>query len=166
MPLPPLSHFEAAIVDLDGTLVDTLGDFEVALNATLQELALPTLDRLAIERRVGKGSEHLIRSALQAVGGAEAAYEAAWAAYQRHYLAVNGQHSAVYPGAAEGLDALQRAGLRLACVTNKPRRFARDLLEAKRLLGAFTHVFGGDDFPEKKVHHGLPGNAALILRKK
>jgi phosphoglycolate phosphatase len=147
-----LSHFEAAIVDLDGTLVDTLGDFEVALNATLQELALPTLDRLAIERRVGKGSEHLIRSALQAVGGAQEAYEAAWAAYQRHYLAVNGQHSAVYPGAAEGLDKFRAAGLRLACVTNKPRRFARDLLEAKGLLGAFAHVFGGDDFPEKKPH--------------
>ena len=152
MPLPPPSHFQAAIVDLDGTLVDTLGDFEVALNATLQELALPPLDRLAIEHRVGKGSEHLIRSALEAVGGTQAHYESAWVAYQRHYLAVNGHHSSVYPGAAEGLARLQAAGLRLACVTNKPRRFASDLLEAKGLRNFFEHVFGGDDFPQKKPH--------------
>lgn len=152
MPLPPLSHFHAAIVDLDGTLVDTLGDFEVTLNATLRELSLPGLERAAIEKIVGKGSEHLIRSALHAVGGAQGQYEAAWAAYQRHYLAVNGQYSAVYPGAAEGLERLRAGGLRLACVTNKPRRFARDLLETKQLLGAFSHVFGGDDFPEKKPH--------------
>jgi len=152
MPLPPLSHFQAAIVDLDGTLVDTLGDFDAALNATLRELGLPVLERGVIEPMVGKGSEHLIRAALGAVGASRDPYEAAWAAYQRHYLAINGQHSAVYPGATEGLIRLQGAGLRLACVTNKPRRFAGDLLEAKGLGTFFAHVFGGDDFPEKKPH--------------
>lgn len=152
MLLPPLSHFRAAIVDLDGTLVDTLGDFEAALNATLRELGLPVLDRGAIENMVGKGSEHLIRAALGAVGAPQDQYEGAWAAYQRHYLAINGHYSAVYPGAAEGLVRLQGAGLRLACVTNKPRRFAMALLEAKGLRAFFAHVFGGDDFPEKKPH--------------
>ncbi len=152
MPLPPLSHFQAAIVDLDGTLVDTLGDFEAALNATLRELGLPALERGAIEAMVGKGSEHLIRAALGAVGAPRDYYESAWAAYQRHYLVINGRHSAVYAGAAQGLLRLQGAGLRLACVTNKPHRFARDLLEAKGLGTFFAHVFGGDDFPEKKPH--------------
>ncbi len=152
MSLPPLSTFEAAIVDLDGTLVDTLGDFDAALNATLTELGLPPLSRVTIEHIVGKGSEHLVRSALQASGGAAGAFDAAWAAYQRHYLSVNGRHSDVYPGALEGLARLREAGLRLACVTNKPRRFARDLLAAKALDGHFEFVFGGDDFPQKKPH--------------
>lgn len=62
------SPIRAALVDLDGTLVDTLGDFDAALNATLADLALPALSRADIERRVGKGSEHLIRASLQAVG--------------------------------------------------------------------------------------------------
>lgn len=150
MSLPSLATFQAAIVDLDGTLVDTLGDFTVALNATLTDLSLPTLSRPAIERMVGKGSEHLIRSALQATGGAASAYDAAWAAYQRHYDAANGRHAEVYPGAREGLARLRDAGLRLACVTNKPGRFARDLLEAKSLLQDFEHVFGGDAFERKK----------------
>lgn len=152
MSLPALSALDAAIIDLDGTLVDTLGDFHVALNATLSELDLPTLSRDAIERMVGKGSEHLIRSALQATGGAASAYDSAWAAYQRHYHVTNGRHADVYPGAREGLERLAQAGLRLACVTNKPQRFAQDLLQAKGLLEFFQHVFGGDAFEHKKPH--------------
>ena len=147
-----LRDLQAVIVDLDGTMVDTLGDFEVALNRMLAELQLPPIDRALVERTVGKGSEHLIRSALAAVGGEPGAYEAAWAAYQRHYDATNGRFADVYPGAGEGLQRLRAAGLRLACVTNKPQRFARDLLAAKGLLDAFEHVFGGDAFEHKKPH--------------
>jgi hypothetical protein len=53
---------QAAIVDLDGTLVDTLGDFVAVLALTLDELSLPVVPRAFVERTVGKGSEHLIRS--------------------------------------------------------------------------------------------------------
>ncbi len=152
MSLPPLPTLQAAIVDLDGTLVDTLGDFTVALNATLSELALPTLERTAIERMVGKGSEHLIRSALHAVGAHADRFRDAWAAYQRHYDATNGRHADVYPGAREGMERLRAQGLKLACVTNKPGRFAEDLLRAKGLRGFFDVVFGGDAFEHKKPH--------------
>jgi len=143
-------RFTAAIVDLDGTMVDTLGDFDVALNLTLTELGLPGVDRAFIERTVGKGSEHLIRSTLVHVGGDAALYDAAWGAYQRHYLRINGQFSAVYPGVVEGLGALKAAGLRLACLTNKPGAFATALLAAKGLDAFFDVVFGGDAFERKK----------------
>lgn len=152
MSLPSLDTLQAAIVDLDGTLVDTLGDFTVALNATLAELALPLLERAAIERMVGKGSEHLIRSALHAVGAQADRFRDAWAAYQRHYDATNGRHADVYPGAREGLARLRAQGLKLACVTNKPGRFAEDLLRANGLRTCFDHVFGGDAFEHKKPH--------------
>ena len=140
----------AAIIDLDGTLVDTVGDFELALNRMLDDLRLPVVDRAFIERTVGKGSEHLIRRTLAQVGGDPAQYETAWQRYQQHYLAVNGQASAVYPGAVEGLQRLAAAGLRLACLTNKPGAFARPLLAAKGLDRHFRHVFGGDAFARKK----------------
>jgi len=141
---------QAAIVDLDGTMVDTLGDFAVALNRVLDELALPGIDRTAIERMVGKGSEHLIRSVLAHVHAAPSLYEQAWQSYQKHYLAINGQHSFVYPGVIDGLRALERAGLRLACLTNKPTAFAKPLLEAKGLADFFAVVFGGDAFERNK----------------
>jgi phosphoglycolate phosphatase len=147
-PIP--ASLQAAIVDLDGTMVDTLGDFAAALNAMLGELALPGIEPSAIEQMVGKGSEHLIRSVLAHVGADASSYEQAWQSYQKHYLGINGRHSAVYAGVAEGLQALQGAGLRLACLTNKPTNFAKPLLQAKGLGGYFEWVFGGDAFERKK----------------
>ena len=159
-----IAHIQAVIVDLDGTMVDTLGDFEVALNRTLAGLDLPPVNRALVERTVGKGSEHLIRSVLDhqlalpevtaygriCVGRTDVLYEPAWQAYQRHYLDINGQFSDVYPGVVEGLSAWRAQGLPLACLTNKPRVFAQALLEAKGLAGFFKVVFGGDSFERKK----------------
>jgi len=160
VPPVPLAAFDAAIIDLDGTMVDTLGDFAEALNRMLHELALPPIAAQHIERMVGKGSEHLLNSVLNHVltqaGKAltaiemEALYARAWPSYQRHYLAINGQFAGVYPGVMEGLQALRAAGLRLACLTNKPTAFAVPLLRAKGLDGFFEQVFGGDAFERKK----------------
>lgn len=147
--MPPIP-FQAAIVDLDGTMVDTLGDFVAVLHRTLTELGLPTVDRAFVEHTVGKGSEHLIRSTLAHVGADAALYDAAWMAYQRHYRVLNGEHSDVYPGVVEGLQRLRDAGLRLACLTNKPLAFAQPLLARKGLDGFFDVVFGGDSFARKK----------------
>jgi phosphoglycolate phosphatase len=145
---------DAAIVDLDGTMVHTLGDFAVALNFMLDELGLPRIAPAPIESMVGKGSEHLIRSVLRHVRAQQEADEAlakaAWQSYSRHYLRINGEHSSVYPGVVEGLRALRAGGLRLACLTNKPGEFARPLLAAKGLDGYFDFVFGGDAFARKK----------------
>jgi phosphoglycolate phosphatase len=155
----------ALILDLDGTLVDTLGDFEAALNRTLAELDLPAAGRPLVERTVGKGSEHLIRGVLAAQlqrpearahhataseAAVDALYPKAWERYQHHYQAINGAFSAVYPGVLEGLQAFAAAGLPMACLTNKPLAFARDLLMAKGLAGHFVQVFGGDSFERKK----------------
>ncbi|MFY9513563.1 MAG: phosphoglycolate phosphatase [Rubrivivax sp.] len=145
-----LQGLQAAIVDLDGTLVDTVGDFEAALSLALADIGCAPVSRAFIERTVGKGSEHLIQQTLAEAGAAASLYEAAWARYQHHYLAINGAHSAVYPGVIEGLQALHARGLPLACLTNKPTAFALPLLQAKGLAGFFSHVFGGDAFERKK----------------
>ncbi|MGZ5195265.1 MAG: phosphoglycolate phosphatase [Ramlibacter sp.] len=140
----------AAIVDLDGTLVDTIGDFDAALNRTHAELGLRPIERGAILRMVGKGSGHLVRSALAHVGADAALYDKAMTRYQANYAVVNGRHSQIYPGVREGLRALTEAGLRLACLTNKPTAFAKALLEAKGLSRFFEGVWGGDLFERNK----------------
>lgn len=156
---------QAVLVDLDGTLVDTLGDFEVALNRTLADLDLPPVNRALLARTVGKGSQHLIRTvlahqlALPEVTGlanvcaarhVDTLVAPAWERYQHHYRAVNGQHAAVFPGVEDGLRGLRAAGLPMVCLTNKPGDFARALLAAKGLAGYFRHVFGGDAFARTK----------------
>jgi phosphoglycolate phosphatase len=147
---PNGSGLQAAIVDLDGTMVDTVGDFVVALSAMLAELGLPGVDRDFVALTVGKGSEHLVRSTLAHTGGDAGLYETAMARYQHHYRAVNGCHSTVYPGVVEGLDRLSAKGLKLACLTNKPTAFAVALLREKGLAGYFSRVFGGDAFERRK----------------
>lgn len=145
-------EIDAVMVDLDGTMVNTLGDFAESLNRMLADLRLPAIAPQAIEHMVGKGSEHLIRSVLAHVGAQDidALYPQAWQRYEHHYLDINGQFADVYPGVVEGLNALQAQGLRMACLTNKPLSFALPLLAAKGLDGFFDCVFGGDSFPRKK----------------
>ena len=143
-------RFDAAIIDLDGTMVDTVGDFEQALGATLAELGLAPVDRAFIALTVGKGSEYLIKKSLAQVGGQASLYERAWDRYQHHYQRFNGHHSTVYPGVEAGLKLLRQRGLRLACLTNKPSAFAQALLREKNLGPWFDHIFGGDAFARKK----------------
>lgn len=143
------------MIDLDGTLVDTLDDFEAALAVMLRQLGRPRLARAAIARLIGKGSEHLIRQVLAQTGGGgpdagAALFETAWQHYQAAYAGINGTHSRVYPGVTEGLRALRARGLPLACLTNKPLAHARALLARKGLDGFFGQVFGGDSFARKK----------------
>ena len=151
-PPSPLTHgpLQAAIVDLDGTMIDTVGDFDAALRLALADLDLPPVGRDFISRTVGKGSEHLLSRTLAELGADPTLYDRLWQGYQQHYMAVNGQQSAVYPGVVEGLAALRDAGLPLACLTNKPNAFAHPLLAKKGLEGFFRHAFGGDVFARKK----------------
>ncbi|MBL8275119.1 MAG: phosphoglycolate phosphatase [Pelomonas sp.] len=141
---------QACILDLDGTLVDTLGDFVAVLGLTLADLGLPAVGRDFVEHTIGRGGEHLVRQTLAHVGAKPGLFDHAWTLYQAHYAEVNGAHAAVYPGVVEGLEALRALGLPLAVLTNKPAAPARELLRRKGLDGYFRHVFGGDDFPRKK----------------
>ena len=163
-----LNNIDAAIIDLDGTLVDTLGDFVAALERMRGDLtdrgfATSPLTADRVIEMVGKGSENLVKSALNHLDSLHAqaniAYDAinseasaafALARYLAHYEVISGQHAALYPGVLDGLRACQTAGLRLACVTNKPVAFARPLLQHLGLGEFFSQVFGGDSFARKK----------------
>ena len=143
----------AAIIDLDGTMLDTVPDFHIAINRMRAGFGLAAIGQDQIALMVGKGSENLIRRVLgldfePAV--VDRHFDAAMDAYQRHYLDINGNHSALYPGVIEGLEAMKLAGLRLACVTNKPIAFATPLLALKGLAGYFDVVYGGDSLARKK----------------
>lgn len=144
---------KAAIIDLDGTMVDTAPDFLIALNGMRTELGLVPIDIETVKRFVGKGTENLLRNVLALdFDASEIArhFDSALAAYMRHYLAINGRHSTVYPGVREGLQAMRKRGLRLACVTNKPVALAHPLLEQTGLASYFDRIYGGDSLPKKK----------------
>jgi phosphoglycolate phosphatase len=153
-------NLQAVMIDLDGTMVDTIGDFEVALNRALSDLQVPTANRLLIERSIGKGSEHLIRTvlkhqfALPEMSGnsreVEQLFMPVWQRYEHHYLSINGEFSNVFPGVMEGLEQIKALGLPMACLTNKPLSFTLPLIRDKGLAPYFSKVFGGDSFERKK----------------
>ncbi|TAL92260.1 MAG: phosphoglycolate phosphatase [Paraburkholderia sp.] len=154
-PAPVFSgpRIEAAIIDLDGTMVDTADDFTAGLNGMLAQLDAAETSREEVVEYVGKGSEHLIRSVLaprfEAVH-AQDCFDEALAIYQEEYAKINGTHTRLYPDVEAGLKAMRDAGLKLACVTNKPRRFAVQLLTQYGLTGYFNIVIGGDTLAKKK----------------
>jgi phosphoglycolate phosphatase len=153
-------NLQAVMIDLDGTMVDTIGDFEVALNRALSDLQVPTANRLLIERSIGKGSEHLIRTVLKHqfalpemsdnAREVEQLFMPVWERYEHHYLSINGEFSNVFPGVMKGLEQIKALGLPMACLTNKPVSFTLPLIQDKGLAPYFTKVFGGDSFERKK----------------
>jgi phosphoglycolate phosphatase len=143
----------AAIIDLDGTMLHTVPDFELALNGMRAEFGLAPIGQDIIEPLVGKGGDKLVRDVLALdfdAARVDAVYAQARAAYERHYLAINGDRATLYPDVIEGLQALKDAGLRLACVTNKQIAFTLPLLEKKGLTGFFEVIYGGDSLARKK----------------
>lgn len=147
------SDIQAVIIDLDGTMLDTAPDFLIAINRMRAEFGLAELDIDTIKKFVGKGSENLIHRVLAVDFSTEQIalhFDAAMASYQRHYLAINGDYSELYPDVIAGLQAMRALGLRMACVTNKPVAFTLPLLEKKGLSAYFEVVYGGDSFERKK----------------
>jgi phosphoglycolate phosphatase len=143
----------AVIIDLDGTLLDTIPDLAVAANRMLQELGRPELDVELIRTFVGKGISRLVERTLGAAFKGPIDPELRTRAldiFERRYAEVNGRHTTIYPGVSEGLTRLRDRAFPLACVTNKSERFTLPLLEMTGLAPYFKHVVSGDTLARKK----------------
>jgi phosphoglycolate phosphatase len=168
----------AVLFDLDGTMLDTAADITSALNRALAEQSLPTLARSEVRELIGRGVSPLIERALERFGAAGRAADATLLLerFHHHYERIH-EHgeiqTRVYPGVARGLAELHALGLRLAVVTNKPRRIAVDLLTRMSLSQWIEVVVGGDSGLPRKPHPqpvltacealGVPAAEALMV---
>jgi phosphoglycolate phosphatase len=151
-PATPL-RVKAVMIDLDGTLADTIPDLAAAANRMLRELGLAELEVGKIRTYVGKGIPKLVERALAASMGSTVSADSmaqALPVYERCYAEDNGRQSVVYPGVNEGLRILREMQLPLACVTNKSGRFTTPLLKQLGIAGFFQQVVAGDTLPQKK----------------
>jgi phosphoglycolate phosphatase len=143
----------AVLIDLDGTLLDTVPDLAAAVNAMRREFQLPELPEERVAAFVGKGADVLVQRALTGELDGEAgeqAFARGREAFYRHYRHFNGRAARVYPGVVDALADLRAKALPLACVTNKPREFTLALLERVGLLPSFGAIVAGDDTTCKK----------------
>ena len=143
----------AVMVDLDGTLADTVPDLAAAANLMLRELGRPTLDQGLIRDFVGKGIAMLVERVLAGSlegGAAREDLARALPVFERCYAGVNGRYTTIYPGVKDGLGALRAAQIPLGCVTNKAARFTLPLLAQLGLAPYFEQVVAGDTLPQRK----------------
>jgi phosphoglycolate phosphatase len=145
---------KAVLFDLDGTLLDTVGDIATAANMMRASLGFAPLAPDLIKTYVGKGIANLVAKTLKdAVGEVgPTALKVAVANFERQYDKCFGDTSIPFPGVVNGLDALRDKGFRLGCVTNKAEKFTLPLLERSGLSRYFELTLSGDSLPEKKPH--------------
>lgn len=135
------------LIDLDGTLVDSVPDLAAAVNRMLGELGRPPAPEDDVRNWVGNGAVRLVKRALVGAIDGEPdaeAFERAMPLFLDYYAEENCRHSRPYPTARATLERLAATGLRLACVTNKPAAFTLPMLEQLGLAEHFGLVVAGD----------------------
>ena len=133
------------LIDLDGTLVDSVPDLCYCVDTMMEQLGLPAHGEAKVRQWVGNGVERLTKRAL--VGQLEgepdqALFEKAYPIFLELYAENTSGRSCLYPGVREGLDQLKAEGYHLACVTNKAEQFTIPLLKD---MGIY------DDFEGKRL---------------
>ncbi|MBE7464815.1 MAG: HAD-IA family hydrolase [Planctomycetes bacterium] len=134
-------RYPYVLFDLDGTLIDSVGDIAAALNKARAEFGHPPHPITLVRRFVGDGVHKLIERAFEQ----PAEREQALASYLAHYAAHMADLTRPYPGVPETLAALHAAGCRMGVVTNKPGSSAVALLKALHLAPYLPVVVGGDN---------------------
>lgn len=164
------------LLDLDGTLIDSVPDLAFCVDAMMERLGRPPHGEAAVRNWVGNGVERLVQRALigQLEGEPGATdYERAYPIFVELYRQNTSGRSVLYPGVREGLDYLTKEGYPLGCVTNKAAQFTEPLLRDLGVRGAFDIVISGDSLPRKKPdpmpllhaaeHFGVSPRDALMV---
>lgn len=148
-PLP----VKVIMIDLDGTLLNTAEDLALSANLMLKDLGMPEQSTATIRSYIGKGIQKLVKRTLtgELDGEPDAAlFAKALPIYEQHYACNLSVNTRPYPGVLEGIKAMQQAGFRLACITNKAEAFTIPLLRSTGLYDQFEIVLSGDSLPRKK----------------
>ena len=164
---------KAVLFDLDGTLINSVPDIAAATDSMLKNIGMPPAGEAQVNRWVGNGAAALVKRALLnddlgdelhqqrfAHESEDPAYVAAYAQFESAYEQRLTAATGLYPDVELVLSRLANANIKMALITNKPRRFAVPLLATLNIDQYFSCVLCGDDLPEKKPHP-LPVQTAL-----
>lgn len=141
------------LVDVDGTLVDSVPDLAYCVDEMMKALGMPERGEQRVRRWVGNGVERLVkRSLLNQLDGEpdEALYARALPVFEALYRDNTSRRSRLYDGVREALDFLQTTGVRIGCVTNKASQFTLPLLKDLGVSDYFETVICGDTVARKK----------------
>ncbi|MDQ1362831.1 MAG: Phosphoglycolate phosphatase [Pseudomonadota bacterium] len=144
------------LIDVDGTLVDSVPDLAYCVDEMMKQLGMPVRGEQRVREWVGNGVERLTRRALinQLHGEPdEALFNKAMPIFEALYRDNTSKRSRLYPGVKTALDFLRtQKNVRLGCVTNKASQFTLPLLKDLGVSDYFELIVCGDTLPQKKPH--------------
>lgn len=141
------------MIDVDGTLVDSVPDFAFCVDQMMKELGLQLCGEERVRNWVGNGIPKLIERALIDKLDKESiskVYEVAYPIFLKLYSDNSAIRSRLYDGVKEGLDYLKSKGYLLGCVTNKAEQFTNPLLKKMGIYNDFRLIISGDTLDKKK----------------
>ena len=141
------------MIDVDGTLVDSVPDLAYCIDEMMQELGLQKWGEAKVRNWVGNGVPKLVERAL--TGELEGqlkkeVFDEAYPIFLDLYENNNAQRSYLYDGVREGLDYLKSQGYQLGCVTNKSEQFTHPLLKVLGIFNDFKIIISGDTLAKRK----------------
>ena len=145
------------MIDLDGTLVDSIPDISWCLDETMKHIGLPMRGEAAAREWIGNGVIRIVQRAIAndlTAPHDTALFDKAMPFFRQLYAENTSKLSNLYPGVREGLDYLQtlkvNRGLKIGCITNKDEQFTQPILSDLGLLNYFELVICGDTLAKKK----------------
>lgn len=144
------ARLRLALLDCDGTLVDSQHSIVAAMAAAWAACGLGEPDPVAVRRAVGLPLGEAVARLLP--GRPAADHAAIGARYREAFFELRRSgdlREPLYPGVTEALDALQTNGLLLGIATGKSRRGLVATLERYELLDRFVTLQTADDGPGK-----------------
>ncbi|MGK0270811.1 MAG: phosphoglycolate phosphatase [Cocleimonas sp.] len=154
---------ELILIDLDGTLMDSIPDISWCLDQTMKQIGLPARGEAAAREWIGNG---IIKIVQQAISNNiderhnpndthnDLLFEEAMPIFRELYAENTSKRSSIYPGVREGLDYIQKLkstrGLKVGCITNKDQQFTDTILRNLGLWDDFDIIISGDTLPKKK----------------
>ncbi len=150
-----MRNIRLILIDLDGTLIDSVLDLAFSIDEMLRQLDRPPAGESRVRNWVGNGVQSLVCRALTGEMDGEpepGLFDQAFPLFMSIYAENTACHSTLYPGVREGLNELKEAGYILGCITNKAGAFTGPLLKKMGLFDDFKIIISGDTLAEKKPH--------------
>ena len=144
---------EMVLIDVDGTLVDSVPDLAFCVDETMKAMDMETHGEARVRHWVGNGVERLVKRALlNDLNGEpdEALFAKALPIFQDLYSENTSKRSCLYDGVTEALEFLKTTGVRIGCVTNKASQFTLPILRDLGISDYFETVLCGDQVERKK----------------
>ncbi len=144
---------ELIMIDVDGTLVDSVPDLSWCLDETLKQVGLPPRGEAAARKWVGNGVIRIVQRGIANDIDAphdEEIFEKAMPIFREIYAENTSKRSNLYPGVEEGLEYLKSTGIKIGCITNKDEQFTHPILKDLGIWDYFEIVISGDTLEKKK----------------